>query len=244
MTYPLLGTTAQLHQFKILLKALENRLDAIARKAGKGVLDARMTKAWIFLDLGFEQSKLISPRMKFQREMRNWRAGPISSDWAAMLVRKASLRMGVRARHSEAKAIAKASTNVNYSALTSIEKRAADMVTGRRRASRSTPKDPAIQLARAVRREWLRPVAPLREKRARTPSIDTIVRIALPHLDALANGPIRGGTPDNEHDVAKMEPPALGALLAIARMAHPKAGHEYICDMIRKSREAVAPSSN
>lgn len=70
------------------------------------------------------------------------------------------------------------------------------------------------------------------------------MRIALPHLDALANDEIRGGTPDNDHDPAKMEPPALGALVAIARMAHPKAGFEYICDVIQQCRKASASASD
>jgi hypothetical protein len=127
--------------------------------------------------------------------------------------------------------------NVAYADLSVIEKRAVDMIIGKRRRLRVTRNDPATKLAKAIRGEWLRSVPPFREKEAaRTLTTETIVRAVLPILDALANGPIRGGTPDNDYDPAKMEPAALGALVAIARMSHPHAGFEHICDVIQKSR--------
>ena len=147
MTYPLLRTNERLRRLETLDNALQNRLEAIATGAGKRAPEIRITKARIFVELSLEQSKLIPPGVGRQREMRNWRAGkekywpPFSSDWAAKLVRKASLRMGVRSRrYSEAKAI-EASTNVTYADLKLVEKRAADMVIasdGHRATTRKT----------------------------------------------------------------------------------------------------------
>jgi hypothetical protein len=250
MTYPLRRTNERPGRLENLYKALQNRCGAIALVAGKDPRDVGITTALIFFELSLEQSKLIPPCVDRQREMRNWRAGkkeygpPIAPDWAAKLVRKASRRMGVQTpRHSEAKSI-EASTSIAYADLTLVEKRAVDVAIGNRRAARRTPDDRAIKLAKAVRREWLRPVPPFREAQATALSIEAIVRIALPHLDALANGPIRGGTPDNDDDPATMEPPGLGALVAIARMTHPRAGWEYICDVIRKCRKPDTSASN
>jgi hypothetical protein len=158
-------------------------------------------------------------------------------DWVAILVRKARLQSREPGwkLHSEATAIER-SVNVTYADLSEIEKRAANMIIGKRRPLRVLRNDRAAKLAKAVRDEWIKPVPPFRKKKAtRTLTIETIVLTVLPVLDALANGPIRLSEPDDD-DPEKMNPAPLGALLAIVRMAHPKARFEYICQVIRKSR--------
>jgi hypothetical protein len=187
-----------------------------------------------------------------RRAVREWRAALSTHggngesegkdslrDWVAVLVRKARLQSrepGWR-RHSEATAI-EGSVNVTYADLSEIEKRAANMIIGKRRPLRVLRNDRAEKLAKAVRDEWIKPVPQFRRKRrARTLSIDAIVLTVLPILDDLANGPIK--LPMNyEDDPARMEPSALGALVAIARMWHPNANYEYIRHLVQNSRQS------
>jgi hypothetical protein len=244
----------ELRRLTNLDNALQDRLEAVARGSGRSALDIKISKTQIFLDLNHEQLKLIPPSLSHQKrtekEIRNWAAGkgshgpPFCPDFAARLVRIESLRRGVRSRRFSEENAIWASKGVGYADLTSKEKRAADFVLGRRRRWRHDPADPDMQIAKAVSSDWLTPVPPFRAKNARSLSIEAIVHTALPHIDELANANIRGGTPDNEHDPAVMEPPGLGALVAIVRMAYPNAGFEYICDLIQSYRQAPTSASN
>jgi hypothetical protein len=256
MAYPPLSPRHDQRKQQRLHSALQNRLEAIAKESGKSPHDARVTKLKIFCELGFEQAKLVPRSIASQRriegENRKWKAGKepygpsIAPDFAASLVRMAFLRRGIRSRrYSEEQAISE-SKGVTRDQLTAVERRATDIVLGLRRSPRGKPHDRAAQIAKEVLATWFPPVPPFQPKHpddARSLSIDAVVRIALPFLDELAGRPIRGGTPDNDHDPASMEPPGLGALVAFSRMAHPKASVEYICDLILAHRRELRVSS-
>jgi hypothetical protein len=108
VTYPHIANDKDERRLPRLRVALQNRLEAIAARAQKDALQVRITKALIFVELGHEQSKLVPPsvahQVRTEKELRNWRAAKgryqplVHREFAAKLVRKASLRLGVRSR--------------------------------------------------------------------------------------------------------------------------------------------------
>jgi hypothetical protein len=165
--------------------------------------------------------------------------GPrIGPDFAASLVRLAFLRL--ERGYSEERAV-KEAAGVKEADLNAIEHCALEMVLGKRGFTRPDAKDAAIRLAKAVLEDWLpsepdcRLVPPAHTAAV---TIEKIVHISVPFLDELAGKPIGHSVPYRvgDDDPAKMNPPALGALVAIARIAHPKASLEHVRRSIRSYR--------
>jgi hypothetical protein len=234
--------------------ALQNRLEAIAKIAGKGDRQVAFANGQIRQALDSEQVKLapsLGTQLRTKREFRDWRLGKdrnwkgeaveygprIDPDWAARLVRHSFLRQ--LRRYSEERAI-EGSAGVTVKDLNAIERRAFEIVVGKRGVTRSDRNDRAVLLANAVLKDWLprepdfRLVPP---EDAPSLTIQKIVHLVVPFLDELAGKPIGHSNPyKKENYPAKMNPPALGALVAIARMAHPEAGIGHIRNAIRSFR--------
>jgi hypothetical protein len=221
-----------------LLEGLRGRLGALAHAAGKSELAIQMAIAGIFQELGSEQDKLRPTRPERLDEIRNWKMGkgvhssPLGDDFVPSLVRETRLQRGIGYRkRSKSKAI-EGSIGVTYESLTAIEKRAVDIVLGKRRVARNKVSDTASRIAKAIQDEWLTPIPTVKITDPRTLSVRTIVRIALPFIEEIAGGPVRGGTPKDDNDPSVMDPPAVGALVAIVLMAHKSTTAEYISDLI------------
>jgi hypothetical protein len=201
-----------------------------------------------------ERQKHLPARYERLRETRAWEVGrgePFDDDDAARKVRKASLRLGIRSRrHSEEKAI-EASRGIKFKDLPSIERRAAEIVLGRRRAARNNPMEPASRIARYVRREWFAKVPPVRRKKGGISlfsgprivvPISSIVRIAVPILDQLAGKPIASGIPANR-DPRTMKPAGMAALYAVVRLEYGSASLERVYNVLLELRRAESKST-
>ncbi len=243
--------------------AFENRLEALAQRSKKSSLHVALAKAGIWHALNIEQSRLapsVNTQIRKRRSIRNWRLGK-STDWiedqktwkwsdqevnygpridpafAASLVRHTLLR---RERgKSEGHAVEEAA-GVSEADLSAIEHRAFELVIGKRGFTRTNAKDRAVPLAKAVLKDWL-PSEPacrlIPPTEAPALTIEKIVHIAVPFLDELAGRPISHSAPYRDEDnPAEISPPALGALVAIARMANPQASLEHVRHSIRSYR--------
>jgi hypothetical protein len=237
---------------KKLELALQNRLEALAKLGKKDELQVALAKAQIWHALDTEQAKLapsIGTQTRTKREIRDWKLGKsvdwkgevanygpkIDPDLAIKLVRH---RFLLSRRYSEERAV-EASARVTENDLNAIEYGALEIVTGRRGVTRSAPDLRANRLAKAVLADWFPSEPPFRlipPKDAPSLTIEKIVHSVVPFLDELAGQPIRGGRPDKDDCPASMDPPGLGALVALARMAHPNASFEHVSDMIRSFR--------
>jgi hypothetical protein len=231
-----------------ILNALKSKLREIAlahasrKERAVGEVDVRtaekeaqVAQAEIFLAIQDEQQNRRSKRYehesegepehyKRQRELRKWKVAgePFDIDSAARLVRIGSLRLGIRSRrHSEEEAI-EASKGLKYESLASIERRAVEIVLGRRRAPKNNRSEPAARIASLVRSEWIPQVPSLRPKKGVPISIAPIVRIAVPILDKLAGRPIASGIP-TYRDLHSMKPAGVAALFAIVQLEYGKA---------------------
>jgi hypothetical protein len=248
---------------KELEQALKNRLQALAHRNKKGDLHANLAIAQIWHALDSEQAKLapsINTQIRTKSAIRNWRLGKsrgwvqdeekpewsyeevnygprIDPNFAASLVRHESLRR--QSGRSEERALVEAA-GVKEADLNTVERRAFEMVTGKRGFTRANLKDRAVPLAKAVLKDWLPPEPPSRlipPTEAPALTIERIVHIAIPFLDELGGTRIGHSLPYRDEDnPAKINPPALGALIAIARMAHPQASLEHVRDSIRSYR--------
>jgi hypothetical protein len=125
---------------------------------------------------------------------------------------------------SEEQAVEEAA-GVKEAGLSTIERRAFELIVGKRGFTRTSPKDRAVQLAKAVLKDWLPSEPALRlipPTEAPGLSVERIVHIVLPFLDELSGKPVGHSVLNrDEDDPVKISSPALGALLAIAKMAHP-----------------------
>jgi hypothetical protein len=244
--------------------ALQNRLEALAERSKKGQLQVDLAKAQIFHALDSEQANVapsINTQIRTKRAIRNWRLGK-STDWiedqksgkwsdqainygpridpdlAASLVRHAFLR---RERGRCEERTVEEAAGVKEADLTAIEHRAFELVIGKRGFTRTNAKDRAVPLARAVLRDCFPPESDYRlipPTEAPALTIEKIVHIVVPFLDKLAGKSISYTPPDpDEDDPAKINPPALGALVAIARMAHPEASLERVRYSVRSYRK-------
>jgi hypothetical protein len=248
-----------------LEQALENRLKALGQRSKKEGSHVKLALAQIWHALDSEQAKLapsLNTQIRTKRAIRSWSLGK-SGDWihdeeklqwsyqevrygpridpnfAASLVRHTFLRRE-RGR-SEEQAVEEAA-GVKEADLNMIEHRAFELVVGRRGFTRSHPKDRAVELAKAVLKDWLPPSEPalrlIPPTEAPSLTIERIVHIVVPFLDELGGRRIGHSAQyrDDEDDPAKIDPPALGALLAIARMARPRASLEHVRLSIRSYR--------
>ena len=139
---------------------------------------------------------------------------------------------------SEERAV-KEAAGVREADLNTIERRAYEMVMGKRGFTRTDARDRAVPLAKSVIKDWLpsEPASVYPAGKSPVATIEKIVQIVVPFLDELAGRRIgHSGPYRNEDDPAKMNPPALGALVAIARMAHPEASVEHVRHSIRSYR--------
>jgi hypothetical protein len=246
-----------------LHKGLQNRLEALARRSKKGESHVGLAMAQIWHALDSEQAKLapsISTQIRTTRATRNWRLGKlrdwiqdgksaewsdqeinygtrIDPDFAASLVRLAFLRR--ERRRSEEQAVEEAA-GVKEADLSTIERGAFELIVGKRGFTRTKPKNRAVALAKAVIKDWLPSEPALRlipPTEAPALTIERIVHVVVPLLDELWGRPIGHSAPyRDEDDPAKLNPPALGALIAIARMAHPEASLEHVRHSIRSYR--------
>jgi hypothetical protein len=255
-----------LEKLKGLEQAVKDHLEALARRGKRDASYATLVGAQIWQALDSEQAKLapsISTQIRTARAIRNWRLGRwrnwiqdenstawsdqevnygprIHPDFAAGLVRHAFLRRE-RGR-SEEQALEEAA-GVKEAHLNAREHRAFEMVMGKRGFTRANPKDRAVLLAKAVRRDSL-PSEPdcrlIPPTQAPGLTIEKIVHVVVPFLDELAGRPIGHSAPyrKNETDPAKISPAPLGALVAIARLAHPKASLEHVRRSIRSYRKS------
>jgi hypothetical protein len=236
--------------------ALQNRLEAIAKLHKKSPADVALAKAKIWIALNGRQAALapsIGTQLRTMKDTRDWRLGKdsanleygsrINADWAAKLVRFESLRP----KYSEQRAIEMAAMTSERD-LNAIERAALDHVMGKRGLTRvhPDPRNPstkAARLARAVHRKWLppeRPFRPVKPENAPALTVETIVHTVMPILDDLAETSLGPGSPNkNPGDLANLNPPHLGALAAIVRMAHPEARLNHICNAIRSHRRAL-----
>jgi hypothetical protein len=160
--------------------------------------------------------------------------------FAASLVRHAFLR---RERGKSEEQAVEEAAGVREAELSAIEHRAFELVLGKRGFTRTNTKDRAVPLAKAVLKDWL-PSEPacrlIPPTEAPALTIEKIVHIAVPFLDELAGRPIGHSAPyRDEDDPAEISPPALGALVAIARMAHPQASLEHVRHSIRSYRRPL-----
>jgi hypothetical protein len=247
-----------------LEQALENRLNALAQRSKKEGSHVKLALAQIWHALDSEQAKLapsINTQIRTKSAIRNWRLGKsrgwvqdeekpewsyeevnygprIDPTFAAGLVRHEFLR-----RHrgrSEEQALVEAA-GVREGDLSSIERRAFEMITGKQGFTRTNPKDRAVPLAKAVIKDWLSPEPASRlipPGEAPSLTIEKIVQTVVPFLDELTGRRIGHSAPyrRDDADPAKINPPALGALIAIARMAHPHASLEHVRHSIRSYR--------
>jgi hypothetical protein len=254
---------ARKEQRNLVVWAVTDRLEALATRVKKNTSYAMLVGAQIWQALDSEQAKLapsIGTQIRTKRAIRNWRLGKsrdwvqdpksgelrdlevnygprIDPDFAASLVRCSYLR-GERG-YSEERAV-KEATGTKEVDLNAIELRAFELVLRKRGFSRANPKDRDVQLAKAVLGEWLpsesdfRLIAPTQ---APALTIEKIVHIVIPFLDEVAGRPISYSVPPSgEDDPAKLNP-ALGALVAIARIEHPDASLERVRSSIRSYRK-------
>jgi hypothetical protein len=198
---------------------------------------AKTAQAEIFLAIGDERQSRLPTRYERLRELRAWEANGelFGIDFAARLVRMAALRLGIRSRrHSEEEAI-EASRGIKFQNLPSVERRATEIVLGRRRAAKSNRMEPASRIANQVRSEWIAKVPSVRRNKGRPISISSIVRIAVPFLDQLAGKPIASGIPTC-HDLHSMKPAGMGALFAIVRLAYGMASLDHVYQALLEFR--------
>ena len=134
--------------------------------------------------------------------------------------------------HSEELAIRKA-RGVTYDSLSSVEQRAARMLMGTARQTRNLS-DVATKIAIAARADWGYPSTYARVTSVSI-SIEELIQIAIPFIEALSDKPLRGVEASGlERQVIKMEPPEVGALVALARIQKKGASAEYVCKVAWK----------
>lgn len=203
---------------------------------------ALVTQSEIFAEIDRAEKRLLLPARSehlqdYLQKIREWEVGrePFEINDAARQVRIASLKLGIRSRrHSEEEAI-DASVGVKYDDLPIIEKRAVEIVLGRRRAAKNNKMEIASRLANEVRREWIAAVPPIKRSKGKPLSVATIVRIAVPRLDKLAGKEIVAGIPTSQ-DPAKMKSPGFAALYAIIRLSYGMVSSEHIYKSLVETR--------
>jgi hypothetical protein len=184
----------------------------------------------IFCAIGDERQRLRAAGHERLQEARERQIGQrelFDIDSVPRLVRIESLKLGIRSRrHSEEEAI-EASKGVKFEDLPSIERRAAEMLLGRRRAAKNNTMEPASRIAKEVRREWSSKDRTIRRKKTEGISVfeiyripipvSSIVSIVVPILDELAGKPIASGIP-TPCDPRTMKNAGMSALFAIVQM--------------------------
>jgi hypothetical protein len=208
---------------ELALEARASKKETVVTKADNisPEIEARIAQAEIFWVIEQERQNRRPTRYKLLRELREWKVEgePFDIDFATRLVRIGSLRLGIRSRrHSEEEAI-EASKGLKYESLASIERRAVEIVLGRRRAPKNNRREPAARIANLVRGEWLPQVPAVRCNKGVPISIASIVRIAVPILDKLAGKPIASGI-QTSSDVQSMKSAGMAALVAIVQLEH------------------------
>ena len=184
-------------------------------------LKAQIAQTEILLATQDARGVQLPMRYERLRELRAWKVEgePLDIDFVARLVRITSFRLGIRSRrHSEEEAI-EASKGIKFQDLPAIEKRAAEIVLGRRRAAKNNGADAASQIANQLRREWLAPVPWARRNKGTPLSISAIVRASVPILDELAGTPIASGIPTTR-ELPSMKPAGMAALFAIVQLGY------------------------
>jgi hypothetical protein len=182
---------------------------------------ALLAQVNIFSAIHDERRSRLPDRYKRLREFRAWKVGgqPFDIDQAARLVRIGSLKLGIRSRrHSEEEAI-EASSGIKFQDLPSVERRAVEIVLGRRRAAKNNRREPASRIADLVRSEWTPVVPVVRCNKGAPISISSIVRIAVPILDKLADKPIASGIPTSP-DLQSIKLAGMAALFAIVQLEY------------------------
>lgn len=210
---------ARLREMALEARASRNQASVADDEVRSLDKEARIAQAEIFLAIRDERQNRRPDRYERQLELREWEVAgePFDVDFAARLVRIASLKCGRRSRrYSEEKAI-EASSGIKFQDLPAIERRAVEIVLGRRRVAKNNRMEPASRIANQVRREWLTPVPPVRRNKGRPISISSIVRVAVPILDQLAGKPIASGIPTSR-DLLSMKPAGMAALFAIVQL--------------------------
>ena len=259
VSFPLRPTDKQ----EELERAFKERLEALAQGSKESALRVALAKVGIWHALNMEQARLapsVNTQIRTRRSIRNWRLGK-SMDWiedqkagewsdqevnygpridpglAPSLVRHAFLR---RERGKSEEPAVEEAAGVKEADLSAIERRAIELVIGKRGFTRTDAKDRAVPLAKAVLKDWLASEPACRlitPSEAPALTIEKIVHIVVPFLDELAGRQIGHSPPyRDENDPAKLNPPALGALMALARMAHPQGSLEHVRHSIRSYR--------
>jgi hypothetical protein len=207
--------------------------------------EAQVAQAQIFWAIQVERQSRKPARYLRLRELRNWKieGEPFDIDHAARLARFGSLKLGISSRrHSEEEAI-QASSGIKFQDLPSVERRAVEIVLGRRRAAKNNRGEPASRIADLVRSEWIPEVPAVRCNKGLPISISSIVRIAVPILDKLAGKLIASGIPTSGDDLQTMKPAGMAALFAIVNLEYGaysslKSVYEALREFRREQRDA------
>jgi hypothetical protein len=219
-----------------LTDAMRNRLEAAAKKAGKGSMEARLAMARIFAAIEYQQQALhcFQPSDKTQEAIWKWRnnARKMSPDFAAPIVRMVAIRKGVGKRKRSEDASIEMAAGVTFDALSAIEKRAARILMGQGRATRNVD-DKATKIARVALADWGTSPEYSRPRKPRL-TLETIIRVAIPFIEELSGERLRGANEAKDAHAIEIEPPALGALVALARMNKEGASLKYVSDIIAK----------
>jgi hypothetical protein len=209
--------------------------------------EALIAQVDIFDGIENEREKRLPARYERSRETRAWEVGrgePFDEDDAARKARMASLRLGIRSRHHSEEEAIEASRGIEFEDLPSIERRAAEIALGRRRAARNKPMDPASRIANHIRQEWFAKVRPVRRKKGgislfsgprSVVPISSIVRTTVPILDKLAGKPMASGIPTSR-DLLTMKSAGMAALFAIVQTEHPTSSLEAVYKALRTFR--------
>jgi hypothetical protein len=211
----------QLRELALEARASVNEEPVMEADVRRAELEAQIAQAGIFLAIQDERQNRRLPGYERLRALRAWKVEgePFDIDHAARLVRIVSLKLEIRSRrHSEEEAI-EASKGVKFQDLPSIERRAAEIVLGRRRAAKSNRREPASRIANQVRSEWLALVPSVRCNNGTPISISSIVRIAIPILDQLAGKTVASGIPTSG-DLRSMKSAGMAALFAIVQLEY------------------------
>jgi hypothetical protein len=245
----------RLRELALETRAAMNEAPLVETDIQRAEIEARIAQFEIFAGIDDERERRLPSRCERLQDVRAWEVGSgkrFDIDDVARMVRMASLKLGIRSRrHSEQRAI-EASRGIKFDNLPSIERRAAEIVLGLRRAARNNPRDPASRIANCVRREWFQKVPSVRRKKggisffsgSRTVvPISSIVRIAAPILDQLARKPIASAIPTSR-DPRTMKPAGMAALYAIVLLEYGKASFERVYKALRELRRGQLKQCN